>query len=77
MNVVARLSMGTPDRPDGFGLRPDLEAWIRERYERIRPGDTFEDLKRRAPFDRQDAGLLRDWIRVARKAVRDLSPEEA
>ncbi|WP_046866885.1 hypothetical protein [Microvirga massiliensis] len=72
MNVIARLPMGTPDRPDGFGLRPDLEAWIRERYERVRPDDTFEDLKRRAAFDRQDTGLLRDWIRAAREAVPEM-----
>ncbi|WP_046867087.1 hypothetical protein [Microvirga massiliensis] len=77
MNVVARSSTGTPGRPDGFGLRPDLEAWIRERYERTRPDDTFDDLRRRAAFDRQDAGLLRGWIRAAREALRDMPFEEA
>jgi len=43
----------------------DIEALARQLYERTCRNDTFDDLKRRAAFDRQDAGRLRHWIRVA------------
>lgn len=42
-----------------------LEALIREDFERCHPGETLEDLKRRASFSREDRGLLRDWMAVA------------
>lgn len=40
------------------------------------PGDSFDDLKRRAGFARQDAGLLRAWIGVARSGRLD-PPDDA
>jgi len=42
-----------------------LESLIREDFERCHPGDTLEDLKRRASFSREDKGLLPDWMAVA------------
>jgi hypothetical protein len=42
-----------------------LESLIREDYERCHPGETLEDLKRRASFSKEDKGLLRDWMTVA------------
>ena len=57
-------------------LPSEVERWIRERYEPTRPDDTFDDLKRRAAFVRQEGGLLRDWIRAAREAIHDMPPEE-
>jgi hypothetical protein len=42
-----------------------LEALISEDFERCHPGETLEDLKRRASFSREDRGLLRDWMAVA------------
>ena len=42
-----------------------LESLIREDYERCHPGDTLNDLKRRASFSKEDKGLLRDWMAVA------------
>ena len=42
-----------------------LESLIREEYERCHPGETLEDLKRRASFSKEDRGLLRDWMAVA------------
>ena len=45
-------------------------------YERTRPDSTFDDLRRRAAFDRQDAGLLRDWIKAPRKAIRDMPSKD-
>jgi len=43
----------------------DVEILARELFERACRDDTFDDLKRRAAFDRQDAGRLRHWIRAA------------
>ena len=34
-------------------------------YERCHPEDSFEDLKRRARFSKEDKGLLREWFEVA------------
>ena len=43
----------------------ELESLIRKDYERCHPGDTLDDLKRRAAFSKEDRGLLRDWMAVA------------
>ena len=45
--------------------RSYLESLIREDYERCHPGETLDDLKRRASFSKEDRGLLRDWMAVA------------
>lgn len=47
------------------GEREYLESLIRADYERCHPGETLEDLKRRARFSKTDKGLLRDWMGVA------------
>jgi hypothetical protein len=44
--------------------RAYLESLIREHFERCHPGETLEDLKRRASFS-EDKGLLRDWMAIA------------
>lgn len=43
----------------------ELESLIRQNYERCHPGDTLDDLKRRAAFSKEDRGLLRDWMAIA------------
>ncbi|MDA9467077.1 hypothetical protein [Bradyrhizobium sp. CCBAU 53415] len=45
--------------------RAYLESLIQEDFERCHPGETLEDLKRRASFSKEDRGLLRDWMAVA------------
>lgn len=50
---------------DSTGDRIYLESLIREDFERCHPGETLEDLKRRASFSKEDRGLLRDWMAVA------------
>jgi hypothetical protein len=60
-------------RPDRAG-RELLAALIRADYERFHPGDTFEQLERRASFSKAAKGLVRDWLAVA--AAR-LAAEEA
>jgi hypothetical protein len=47
------------------GDRTYLESLIREDFERCHPGETLDDLKRRASFSKEDKGLLRDWMTVA------------
>ena len=41
------------------------EDFVRASYDKTHPGDTFEDLQRRARFDRHDKGLLQDWLAMA------------
>ena len=43
----------------------EVEVLARELFEQASRDDTFDDLKRRNAFNRQDAGRLRHWIRVA------------
>ena len=37
------------------------EDLLRAEYERCHPGDTFEALKRRSSFSKEDRRLLEDW----------------
>jgi hypothetical protein len=52
-------------RPASEEERAYLESLIREDFERCHPGETLEDLKRRASFSKEDKGLLRDWMAIA------------
>ncbi|MHC2333844.1 hypothetical protein [Bradyrhizobium sp. USDA 4454] len=51
-----------------------LESLIRGDYERCHPGETLDDLKRRASFSKEDRGLLRDWMTVAAMRQRSRPP---
>lgn len=42
-----------------------LEAVIGEDFARCHPGETLEDIRRRAAFSKEDRGLLRDWVAAA------------
>jgi hypothetical protein len=57
--VVARIG---PADPSEWARH---EALVRADYERCRPGETFDDLKRRARFSKEDRGLLCDWMTLA------------
>lgn len=39
-------------------MPPDVEELARDLFERACPSDSFDDLKRRAAFNRQEAGRL-------------------
>lgn len=58
-----------------------IEALARQAYDACHPDDTFDDLKRRAGFTREAAGLLRAWTRAARSGglgpVGSTSPDQA
>jgi hypothetical protein len=45
--------------------RAYLWSLISADFERCHPGETFEDVKRRASFSKEDKGLLRDWMALA------------
>jgi hypothetical protein len=45
--------------------RHELESWVRAEYERCHPQGSFDDLKHRAQFSKEDKGLLRDWLEAA------------
>jgi len=45
--------------------REYLESLVRSDYERCHPNDTWEDLKHRSRFLKEDKGLLRDWMAIA------------
>ena len=51
--------------PPNEAERIHLESLIREDFERCHPGETLDDVKRRASFSKEDKGLLRDWMAVA------------
>ncbi len=51
--------------PGSEGDPTYLESLIREDYARCHPGESLDDLKRRASFSKEDRGLLRDWMAVA------------
>jgi hypothetical protein len=52
-------------------MPPDAEELARDLFERARPTDSFDDLKRRAAINRHEAGRLRHWIRAAQAIVAD------
>ena len=51
-------------QPANEAERTQLESMIREDFERCHPGETLDDVKRRACFSKEDQGLLRDWMAV-------------
>ena len=84
MQSKERLGMSAngvrqPILPDDPHRRLSYESLIRADYERCRPDDSFEDLKRRARFSKEDQGLLRDWMAIAaewaREQQKDAIPE--
>ncbi len=52
-------------RPADAAERACLESLVRADYDRSHPGETFDDMKRRMPFSREDKGLYRDWMALA------------
>ncbi|MCS3725335.1 hypothetical protein [Bradyrhizobium betae] len=51
--------------PANEAERTFLESLIRKDFERCHPGETLDDVKRRASFSKEDKGILRDWMAVA------------
>ncbi len=53
------------------------ESLVRADYDRCHPGETFDDLKRRARFTKEDKGLLREWMAVAAQRAAARSEAQA
>ncbi|MGX7875531.1 hypothetical protein ACVDG5_024910 [Mesorhizobium sp. ORM6] len=45
--------------------RARLESLVRADYDSSHPGETFDDMKRRMSFSKEDRGLYRDWMAIA------------
>jgi hypothetical protein len=54
--------------------RAFLEGLIRDEFAACHPGETLDDIKRRAPFSKEDKGLLREWMAVAASRAAALTP---
>jgi hypothetical protein len=57
--------------------RAYLESLVRADYDKSHPGETFDDMKLRRSFSREDKGLYRDWLAIAAeraKAARAADP---
>lgn len=52
-------------RPADEAERAYLESLVRDDYERSHPGDTFDAMKARRSFSKEDKGLYRDWLALA------------
>ncbi|WP_296712349.1 hypothetical protein [Rhodoblastus sp.] len=52
-------------RPTDETERAYLESLIRDDFLRCHPGESLDDVKRRAPFSRDDQGILREWMELA------------
>ena len=61
-------------RPMNEADRAYFESLIHEDFERCHPGETLDDVKRRASFSKEDRGLLRDWMAVAASRAATGSP---
>jgi hypothetical protein len=58
--------------PDGAKRAEHVEAIARDAYDRCHPDDTFDDMKRRSRFSKEDRGLLRDWLAFAERRLDEL-----
>ena len=54
-----------PIGPDDAETLSHHESLIRTDYDRCHQDDSFENLKHRARFSKEDQGLLRDWMAIA------------
>ena len=66
--------LGEAIGPDDAELHAQYEALIWEDYERCHPNDSFDALRHRARFSKEDRGLLRDWMNVAARRARQTQP---
>jgi hypothetical protein len=58
---VVRQEIGPEDRE----LLAYYESLVASDYDRCHPGDSFEAMKLRARFSKEDQGLLNEWMALA------------
>lgn len=74
IRMAQRAFTGPAEPAERAGFdRAFLEWLIREDYARAHPGETLDDVKRRASFSKEDKGLLRQWMAVAEERMRELA----
>jgi len=54
-----------PIGPEADEAWAEFQSLVRDEYDRLHPDDTFEDVKHRARFSKEDQGMLRDWMAIA------------
>ncbi|MBL0935453.1 MAG: hypothetical protein IBJ07_11970 [Rhizobiaceae bacterium] len=52
--------------PDEELGETSIDALARRLYDRCHPDDSFDEMRQRARFSKEDRGLLRDWRAAAR-----------
>jgi hypothetical protein len=48
-----------------------IEEVARAAFDRCHPGDSFDDMKRRASFSKEDRYLLADWLAFAEAELKN------
>lgn len=56
-------------------MRLHPETLIAAEFDRCHSGDSFQDLKHRARFSKEDQGLLKEWMALAAVRARELALE--
>ena len=63
--------------PEDGELFASYEALVAPDYDRCHPGDSFEAMKLRARFSKEDQGLLRQWMALAAARSTELKRERS
>ncbi len=61
-------------RPKDDAERAYLESLVRDDYDRCHPGETFDEMKRRIPFSKEDRDYTAIGSRLQRRATRRSPP---
>lgn len=64
------MSHENPSLSAGTTRERLLERFVADSYDRCHPGDSFDDLRRRSSFSKEDRRLMEDWFEAARRIVR-------
>lgn len=64
-NYMASNGIVQPIGAETDEARTKLESLVRDEYDCLHANDSFEYLKLRASFSKEDQGLLRDWMAIA------------
>ena len=62
---ISRNGLTRAIGPEDPRLWAYYESLVAADFSRTHPGDSFEGLKRRARFSKEDKGLLGDWMAIA------------
>jgi hypothetical protein len=63
--------------PEDGELFASYEALVAQDYDRCHPGDSFEAMKLRARFSKEDQGLLKQWMALAAARSTELTRKQS